>query len=64
MAVKGRREHQRVTYRSIKEATGINMNTLTRLANNDADRVALDVIDRLCAYFDCEPGDLFVRDRG
>ena len=61
MAVKGRRERRRVTYDDILTATGISKNTLTRLANDRSDRVAMDTMERLCVYFDCQPGDLFVR---
>ena len=60
MAAKGRRDGRKITYQSILSATGISMTTLTRLANDRADRVGLSVMDRLCAYFECQPGDLFV----
>ncbi len=56
----GRRERRRITYRDIRSQTGLSTTTLTRLANDRADRVALSVIDRLCAYFQCQPGDLLV----
>jgi DNA-binding Xre family transcriptional regulator len=61
MATKSRRERQKVTYRSISAATGISTSTLTRLATDSAERVALATIENLCAYFGCGPGDLFVR---
>ena len=60
MAATGRRERRRITYDDIRAHTGLSKTTLTRLANDRADRVAIFVIDRLCAYFDCQPGDLFV----
>ena len=60
MATKGRRERRRITYRDIGAETGIDKNVLSRLANDHADRVALFTIERLCAYFDCQPGDLFI----
>ena len=60
MAAKGRRERRRVRYEDIRDATGINKNTLTRLANDRANLVAVSTIDRLCAYFDCQPGELLV----
>ena len=61
MAEKGRRDGRRITYEAIRAATGVNMNTLTRLANDRADMVALSTIDRLCTYFGCSPGDLLVQ---
>ncbi len=60
MAAKSRQERGRVTYDSIRAETGVNKNTLTRLANDRAGMVALSTIDRLCAYFECQPGDLFI----
>ena len=60
MAAKSRRERRRIRYEDVRAAIGINKNTLTRLANDRADLVAVSTIDRLCAYFDCQPGDLFV----
>ena len=60
MAAKGRRERRRITYEDILAATRISKTALTRLANDRADRVAISTVDRLCAYFDCQPGDLFI----
>ena len=60
MAAKGRLERRRITYDDIFEGTGISKGSLTRLANDRADRVAISTIDRLCAYFACQPGDLFI----
>ena len=60
MAEKGRAEHRRIVYDDILAETGISMSTLTRLANDRAERVALSTMDRICAYFGCQPGDLFV----
>ena len=60
MATKGRLERQRITYGDIQRETGINKNTLTRLTNDRAGMVGISVIDRLCDYFDCQPGDLLV----
>jgi putative transcriptional regulator len=60
MAVKSGQERRRITYDDILKATGIAKSTLTRLANDRSDRVAIATLDSLCAYFDCQPGDLFV----
>ncbi|MEE9202920.1 MAG: helix-turn-helix transcriptional regulator [Dehalococcoidia bacterium] len=60
IAAKGRRERRRITYDDIRAQTGVNKNTLTRLANDRADLVAISTIDRLCAYFVCQPGDLLI----
>lgn len=34
--------------------TGINRGTLTRLYYETAERIELDVLDKLCAYFDVD----------
>src|SRR5262249_53979938 len=60
MAAKGRKERRRITYDDILAATGIAKGTLSRLANDRSDRVAIRTMERLCAYFDCQPGDLFI----
>ena len=60
MAAKARQERRKITYTVILNQTGVSKNTLTRLANDRAAMVGISVIDRLCAYFDCQPGDLFV----
>ena len=60
MAIKGRREGRRITYDGIRDDTRVNKSTLTRLANDRADGVGISVMDRLCIYFDCQPGDLFI----
>ena len=60
MGAKGRQERRRITYDDILAQTGVNKNTLTRLANDRAGMVGISVIDRLCAYFGCQPGDLFI----
>ncbi len=57
---KSRQERRRITYDDVREQTGVNKNTLTRLANDRAGMVGISVIDRLCFYFNCQPGDLFI----
>ena len=60
MAEKRRLEGRRVTYDEIYRATGIVPSTLSRLAAGQAKRIDLAVLERLCDYFDCEPGHLLV----
>ena len=60
MAAKGRVEGRRVNYAHIVAETGLSTTTLTRLANDRSDRIAIGTIDRLCAYFNMQPGDLFI----
>jgi len=60
MAIRGRQTRRKVTYDLIREVTGLSKNTLARLANDRSDLVALNTMDRLCVFFDCQPGDLFI----
>ena len=60
MAQKERLEQRRITYAVISASTGISPSTLSRMANNSLDLVGLSVIDRLCAFFPCTPGDLLI----
>jgi putative transcriptional regulator len=45
----------------VAAATGIHRHTLTRLYSETAERVELEVIDQLCAYFDVPVSELFER---
>lgn len=45
----------------VSRDTGINRGTLTRLYQETAERVDLEVMDQLCAYLNCEVGHLFER---
>ena len=60
MAIKGRRDMRRITYDDILAQVGISNGTLVKLANDRAARIGMSVMNRLCAYFECQPGELFV----
>ena len=45
----------------VSRDTGINRGTLTRLYQETAERIDLEVMDQLCVYLDCKVGDLFER---
>lgn len=61
IARKERLEHRRITYAVITERTRISPSTLSRIANNDSEMVGLSVIDRLCTFLACTPGELMVQ---
>lgn len=48
----------------VARATGLHRNTITLLYNEEAVRVDLEAVEKLCELFDCEVGDLFERKRG
>jgi putative transcriptional regulator len=60
MAAKTRLTRRKITYSVIKEETGLSKTTLVRLGNDKADLIGTSTMDRLCAFFDCQPGELFV----
>ena len=43
----------------VSRDTGINRGTLTRLYQETAERIDLEVMDELCQYLECEVGELF-----
>jgi|TARA_R110000850_G_scaffold70692_1_gene156334 putative transcriptional regulator len=43
----------------VARETGINRGTITRLYHETAVRVEFDVLEKLCAYLQCEIGELF-----
>ena len=43
----------------LSSSTGINRGTLTRLYKETATRIDVDVIEKLCVFFDCSVNDLF-----
>ena len=60
MAAKTRESRRKITYTVIKDETGLSKTTLVRLANDKAGLIGTSTMDRLCAFFDCQPGDLLV----
>ena len=60
MAAKGRNERRRITYDIILADTGIAKSTLSRMSNDKEAGISVAVMNRLCRYFDCQPGELFV----
>jgi putative transcriptional regulator len=62
IAERERKTGQRVTYRNIRDETGISTSVLHKVATNKQKMISLTVIDRLCNYFGCQVGDLMVRE--
>lgn len=59
MAEKGMEEHRRVTITEVAKGTGITRQTLQGWYSNTITRFDAPVIDALCEFFGCQPGDLF-----
>lgn len=52
------KERRRITLEEVAKATGISRNTLSRIANTYGYNTTTEVLDRLCAYFQCRIQDL------
>jgi putative transcriptional regulator len=50
----------RLTQRRLADETGVAVTTINRLYRNDFTRVDVNTVEKLCDYFSCEAGDLFV----
>lgn len=49
---------RRITVKEISDATGINRNTLSRMANTRGYSTSTDTLDKLCRFFGCDVGDV------
>lgn len=50
----------RKTVKDVHEATGLSRNTISNLYHDRATRVDYETVGKLCEYFQCEVGELFV----
>ncbi|GAB6039632.1 helix-turn-helix domain-containing protein [Endothiovibrio diazotrophicus] len=51
-------EGRRITIGEVADATGIHRMTLSKMINHRGYNTGTDNLDRLCAYFECEVGEL------
>jgi len=49
---------KRLKIADVAKETGINRGTLTRIYHESAQRLELDVLEKLCRYFQCQVSDL------
>ena len=59
IAEKEFREGRKLTYRIISKETGISTTTLTKYINQGGG-IDPGTLEKLCEYFECQPGDLLV----
>lgn len=52
---------KRYTIKFVHEQTGLARNTISNLYNDKATRVDYETIDKLCALFSCDVGNLIKR---
>lgn len=58
IADKAFKERRVVSLTEVAEQTGIHRATLSKIANQPGANIGTDIIDKLCRYFGCQPGDL------
>lgn len=61
LAKKEASENRRIAIAEVARETGIDQRTLGKWSKNTIERYDSPVIDALCSYFDCTPGDLIVK---
>ena len=47
-----------MTQRELAEKADVRLPTISAMANGKIGRVPVDVLDRICAVLECQPGDL------
>jgi putative transcriptional regulator len=62
LAQKATKKQQNIALMDVQRETGIAWSTLNSWANNHVTRYDSPVIQALCEYFDCQVGDLLVRE--
>jgi len=58
IADKAFKERRAVLLMEVAEASGVHRATLSKMANQPGANIGTDVLDKLCRYFDCQPGAL------
>ncbi|HET9047731.1 MAG TPA: helix-turn-helix transcriptional regulator [Chiayiivirga sp.] len=66
IADKAFKERRVVALTEVAEATGVHRATLSKMANQPGANIGSEIIDKLCRYFGCQPGELmmYVDDEG
>ncbi len=49
---------------AVQKETGLAYTTLWKLRSGRANSITFDVLDKVCAALECQPGDLLVRTQG
>ncbi len=63
LAQKETLENRRIPIAEVARDTGIDQRTLGKWARNSIARYDTPVIDKLCSYFHCSPGDLIIKEQ-
>lgn len=60
IAEKEIRDNRKLTYRTVAEEANIPVSVLTSYASQNVGRFDGETLQKLCRYFNCQPGDLLV----
>lgn len=60
IADKAFKERRVVALTEVAEATGVHRATLSKMANQPGANIGSEIIDKLCRYFGCQPGELMM----
>ena len=52
------KERRVVSMSEVAAATGIHRATLSKIANQPGTNISTDLVDKLCRYFECQPGNV------
>ena len=58
IAEKEFKEKRKLTYRVIAVETGLSIGTITAYLTQRAGRFDAPTLEKLCNYFECQPGDI------
>lgn len=58
IADKAFKERRVVSMSEVAAATGIHRATLSKIANQPGTNISTDLVEKLCRYFKCQPGDV------
>jgi putative transcriptional regulator len=60
IAEKELREQRKLSYRTVEKESNVPLSVLAGYANQRVNRFDGETLEKLCRYFDCQPGDLLI----
>lgn len=60
IAEKAFKERRALSLTEVADQSGVHRATLSKMANQPGANIGTDIIDKLCKYFGCQPGDLLM----
>jgi len=58
IADKAFKERRAISLTEVSDGSGVHRATLSKIANQPGSNVGTEIVDKLCRYFGCQPGDL------